>query len=133
MSDIAFLTLADIMDIHRDQIQKYGGQSGLRDYGLLSSAVAMAEASFGGIYLHADLYEMAAAYLFHICANHPFIDGNKRTALATALVFLDINGIIIDDSEELLYEIVMAVANGKQSKAAAAKIFMELEIVIREE
>lgn len=82
-----FLTLDEALDIHRDQIQRYGGSSGIRDLGLLQSALAQPQAAFAGQFLHADLIEMAAAYLFHITQNHPFVDGNKRTGTAAALVF----------------------------------------------
>ncbi len=98
MSHIIFLTLAEVIDIHADQIERYGGSHGVRDMNLLSSAVATPSASFGGDYLHANIYEMAAAYAFHIAQNHPFIDGNKRAALASALVFLEMNGSGISDS-----------------------------------
>lgn len=92
MSDPAFLTLAEVINIHADQIQHYGGGEGIRDIELLSLAVAMPYVSFSEQFLHADIFEMAAAYAFHISQNHPFIDGNKRTALASALVFLEMNG-----------------------------------------
>lgn len=88
-----FLTLEEILEIHRDQIERYGGALGVRDNGLLESAVAASESGFGSHYLHRDVYEMAAAYLFHLVQNHPFIDGNKRAGAATALVFLVINGV----------------------------------------
>src|SRR4030066_1171106 len=107
MEDIDFLTLAEVVEIHTDQIKRYGGSDGVRDMSLLSSAVAMPYASFSGSFLHADIYEMAAAYAFHICQNHPFVDGNKRTALAAALVFLEMNGISIVDTEERLYKAMM--------------------------
>ena len=74
-----FLSLAEVLEIHRDQIERYGGDPGIRDLDLLQSALAIPAAGFGGQYLHNDLYEMAAAYLFHITQNHPFVDGNKRT------------------------------------------------------
>ena len=83
-----FLTLDEALLVHADQVRRYGGSHGLRDLALLSSALAMPTASFGGAYLHPSLAEMAAAYLFHIAQNHPFLDGNKRAALATALAFL---------------------------------------------
>ena len=67
---------------------RYGGLPGLRDEGLLESAVAQAVATFGGEYLHNDIFQMAAAYLFHIVQNHPFVDGNKRAGAAAAVVFL---------------------------------------------
>ena len=97
MPEPAFLNLADVLRIHADQIQRYGGRNGVRDFGLLESALAMPRASFGGEWLHRDTYEMAAAYGFHLCRNHPFIEGNKRTGLASALVFLELNVIYVQD------------------------------------
>ena len=126
MKKIEFLTLAEVTEIHADQIERYGGTAGTRDINLLSSAVAMPYASFSGDFLHRDIYEMAAAYAFHICQNHPFIDGNKRTALASALVFLDVNGISISDSEGKLYEATMDIASGKLKKEEFANILRNL-------
>jgi death-on-curing protein len=74
-----FLSLERVLRIHRSMIEQYGGEEGIRDAGLLHFAIAVPQASFGGEYLHADLFEMAAAYLYHIVQNHPFIDGNIRT------------------------------------------------------
>ena len=119
----AFLELAEVIEIHRDQIERYGGSAGIRDMGLLQSALAMPEASFGGQYLHGDLYEMAAAYLFHIARNHPFIDGNKRVGTAAALVFLAMNGIGVKVSSRRLVETVLGVAEGRIGKAALAEFF----------
>lgn len=73
-----FLDLNQIIRLHTQLIDRYGGQSGIRDTGLLQSAIAMPRAGFGETYLHKDLFEMAAAYLFHLVQNHPFLDGNKR-------------------------------------------------------
>lgn len=126
MKEIIFLTLAEIIDIHRDQIERYGGSHGIRDMNLLSSSAAMPYASFSGEFLHADIYEMAAAYAFHICQNHPFIDGNKRTALAAALVFLELNKVSITDSEGRLYDAMIAVAEGRLDKAGFGKILKGL-------
>ena len=81
-----FLELHEILEIHRDQIERYGGDPGVRDLELLKSAVAMPMAGVREKYLHGDLFEMAAAYLYHIVQNHPFVDGNKRTGLVAALV-----------------------------------------------
>ncbi len=75
-----FLSIDDVLALHERQIERYGGGAGIRDLGLLQSAVALASASFDGAWLHASLEEMAAAYLFHLAQNHPFVDGNKRTA-----------------------------------------------------
>ena len=88
-----FLSLAEILEIHQDQIERYGGKAGIRDVGLLKSALAMPEAGFSDRYLHSDLFEMALAYFFHIIQNHPFVDGNKRTEAVAALVYLSLNGI----------------------------------------
>jgi len=112
-----FLTLDEALLIHADQVRRYGGSHGVRDLGLLSSALAMPEASFGGLYLHTSLAEMAAAYLFHIARNHPFLDGNKRAALATALAFVWLNDQRLDAGEDELTELVMGVATGRVGKA----------------
>ena len=123
-----FLTMSEVLVILLDQIRRYGGSYGLRDLALLSSALAMPSSSFEGKYLHPDLFEQAAAYAFHICQNHPFIDGNKRTALASALVFLSLNGIELDDPKGNLYELMMKVAKGKASKSEIATQFRGLRI-----
>ena len=81
-------------------------------------------ATFGGEFLHQTLFEMGAAYLFNICRNHPFVDGNKRTALACSLTFLRLNGIRIKSGEDELYDLVIGVAEGRVSKAAVA-VFLE--------
>ncbi len=127
MKKITFLTLAEVVEIHADQIERYGGGSGIRDINLLSSAAAMPYASFQGQFLHADLFEMAAAYAFHICQNHPFVDGNKRTALAAALVFLELKDISLSDSEEKLYHSMMSLASGTLDKAGLAVVLRELK------
>src|SRR5271157_1398891 len=108
--------MSEVLLILQDQIRRYGGVYGVRDPSLLSSALAMPSSSFEGKYLHRDLFEQGAAHAFHICQNHPFIDGNKRTALATTLVFLSLNGIELDDPKEDLYELMMKVAKGKATK-----------------
>jgi death-on-curing protein len=116
----AFLTKAEVLAIHDDQILRYGGSFGLRDEGLLDSAVAQPSAAFDGTFLHADLFEMAAAYLFHIVQGHPFIDGNKRVGAAAALVFLELNGIEIYAEEDAYAELVLSVARGELDKAGVA-------------
>ena len=126
MKKIHFLTLAEVIEIHSDQIKHYGGRAGIRDITLLSSAATMPSASFSGDFLHKDIYEMAAAYAFHICQNHPFIDGNKRTALASALVFLELNGINISDPKDKLYESMINIASGKMTKENFADILQTL-------
>lgn len=111
-----FLTLSEIMMIYEDQIRNYGGAYGVRDLSLLSSAIYMPQSTFDGNYLHKTFPEMAAAYSYHICQNHPLVDGNKRVALAAALVFLDINGYDFNCAEDEIYGIMMAVANSEMSK-----------------
>ncbi len=127
MREPAFLTLAEVVEIHADHIQRYGGGEGIRDIDLLSSAFAMPYASFSDQFLHVDLFEMAGAYAFHISENHPFIDGNKRTALASALVFLETNGISIADPKGLLYDAMLSLAPGKLNKSEFAQILRELK------
>lgn len=123
--DPAFLSLDEVLEIHRDQMEKYGGEASVRDLGLLQSALAMPSAAFGGQYLHADLHEMAAAYLFHIARNHPFVDGNKRTGGVAAIVFLALNDVEVDADELVFESLVRDVAEGKADKAAIAEFFRQ--------
>lgn len=109
-----------VLAIHRDLVDRFGGEPGLGD-GLLDSALAQAEATFGDELLHPGVYEQAAAYLFHLCANHPFIDGNKRVAFATMDTFLRRNGYSLTLSDEEAYELAMNVARGEISKAEIAE------------
>lgn len=128
MAEPLFLTLAEVIEIHADQIHRYGGQAGLRDLGLLQSALAQPEASFGGAWLHRTLYEMAAAYAYHLCQNHPFVDGNKRTALAPALVFLELNGISLLDPRGRLKSAMFRIASGKMKKEKFATLLQKLPV-----
>jgi death-on-curing family protein len=97
---IEFLTVEVVIALHQRQLERFGGGAGLRDRGLVESAVAQPQASFGGTYVHEGLFAMAAAYLFHIVSNHPFVDGNKRAGLLAAQVFLDLNGITLEHDSE---------------------------------
>lgn len=126
MKELLFLTLAEVIEIHSDQIQRYGGDVGVRDHGLLESALAQPEASFAGEWLHRDLYEMASAYAYHVSQNHPFLDGNKRTALACALVFLELNGVALADPRGRLKEAMLQVASSKMEKKALAQLLKKL-------
>jgi death-on-curing protein len=114
---IDFLTLNDVMAIHQRQIQVHGGSAGVRDKGLLLSALAMPQAAFGGEYAHIDIYEMAAAYLFHLVMNHPFVDGNKRTGAAAAIIFLRMNEIKVTVDNPALVEFTLSVAQGQTTKS----------------
>jgi death-on-curing protein len=122
MSDLepAFLTLAEALDIHAEMIAHYGGDMGVRDIGLLESALAMPQASFAGCYLHATLFEMAAAYAYHMAENQPFIDGNKRAALGAALTFLRINGLRIQDPSQQLYKGMIKIGTRRMTKQELA-------------
>ena len=124
MDSPVFLTLEQVLFIHNEQIKRLGGSAGIRDMGLLQSALAMPEAGFGGQFLHQDLFEMAAAYLFHLALNHPFIDGNKRVAAMAADVFLELNGFSLPPSKENLFEnLTLEVAQGKVEKHEIAAFF----------
>ncbi len=116
MAEPVFLTLAEVLEIHQDQMRRYGGSPGSGDLDLLKSALAMPQAGMGEQYFHADIVEMAAAYLFHIVRNHPFVDGNKRTGTVAALVFLAMNGIDIEADETEFELLVRKVAEGKAGK-----------------
>lgn len=116
-----FLTSEHVVAIHEDQISRYGGGRGVRDLGLLQSAMAQPRASFGGEWLHPTLFDMAAAYLFHLVENHPFLDGNKRVGTATTIVFLELNHIEIHVDETELADFVLEVAQGRINKSAIAE------------
>ena len=122
---IRFLTLSEVLLIYEDQMRRYGGAYGVRDLTLLSSAIYTPQATFERKYLYNGIPEMAAAYVYHICENHALVDGNKRVALASALVFLDINGYDFKCSEDELYEIIMDVASNKITKEELTKKFVK--------
>jgi len=130
VSDPLFLTLEEVLGIHADQIRRYGGRPGLRDLGLLQSALAMPETTFEGEFLHGTVFEMAAAYLFYLARNHPFVDGNKRTALMSALVFLGLNGQRLEAEPETLYGLVDGMAAGSVDKAEVS-VFLRHNCVSR--
>ena len=117
---VAFLTLDDVLALHADLIARYGGSPLVRDVGLLESAVAMPAATFCGERLHASLEEQAAAYLFHLVKNHPFVDGNKRTGLMAMLVFLALNGRRLEAPDDALTDLVFGVVEGRVTKAEIA-------------
>ena len=119
---IYFLNLEDVLEIHTDQINRYGGKSGLRDQNLLLSSIAQPHSTYDGQYLHKTLHDKAAAYLFHICQNHPFIDGNKRVAIVSALMFLAMNTLPIDYDETALEKLTFSVAQGKTNRRQTAEI-----------
>lgn len=126
MNEPVFLDLEDVLLIHDEQLAKYGGAPGLRQLELLESAVAMARASAGGEFVHTDLFEMAAAYAFHIAQNQPFADGNKRTGLLAAIVFLDLNGVVIRDPRGQLHNAMVAIAERRLDKAGLGALLKQL-------
>jgi death on curing protein len=120
---VYFLSLDDALAVHRRVIEEFGGDGGLRDRGFLRSAVAMPRASFGGQDLHADLFEKAAAYFYHHCANHPFVDGNKRVAVAVAELFLLLNQHELIAADESVEDLAMGTAEGRYAKAQVVEFF----------
>src|SRR5690349_13130211 len=120
---IRFLSLSRVLTIQNESIDVYGGSPGVRDMALLQSAIAQPRASFGGQDLHEDFASKAAAYLYHIVMNHPFVDGNKRAGAMAAFVFLDMNGIDFDAPEPEFRDLVMDVAAGKIDKADVITFF----------
>jgi len=118
-----FLSLAHVLRIHQESIDNYGGSPGLRDRGLLESAIGQPRAQFAGEYLHEDLAAMAGACLYHVVANHPFVDGNKRTGAMTAYIFLSINDVELNATQTDYADFVLRVAAGKASKEDAIVFF----------
>ncbi|KPK58454.1 MAG: death-on-curing protein [Planctomycetes bacterium SM23_32] len=121
--DLLFLDLWEVVQVHQDQIDRYGGDPGIRDVNLLASAVATPRAGTQDGYLHDDVFAMAAAYLFHIVRDHPFVDGNKRTGAVAAIVFLRMNDVRIEADEAGLEALVRNVTEGTVGKAEIAAFF----------
>jgi len=115
------LTVEIVREIHAEAIAKFGGADGVRDLALLESAVAAPQAGFGSQSLYRDLVEVAAAYLFFLCRNHPFIDGNKRAALGACVVFLRLNGLEPKPDGPGWEELTLAVATGGLSRDETTK------------
>lgn len=126
MTEPLFLSLEEVLELHADQIRHFGGTAGLRDRGALESAIAIPAATFGGEFLHTDLFEMAAAYAFHIAQNQPFLDGNKRAGLNACLVFLLLNGWDVTDPQGALSDAMLAFAVGSLDKVGFAGVLRSL-------
>jgi death on curing protein len=118
-----FLSLDQVLRLHARQIERFGGSAGVRSIELVESAIAQPQQSFGGEFVHKTLPEMAAAYLFHLAKNHPFVDGNKRVGAAAALTFLEMNDVEHDIDENDMESITLAVADGTADKQAAIDFF----------
>ncbi len=124
-----FLTAEEVLELHDDQLRDDcgGGSTGLLSLDLLYSAVAQPEATFSGELLHPTVWDQAAAYAYHIARNHPFVDGNKRTALDAALTFLHLNGHVIrEDASDELVEMMVRIAEGQLSKQEVASLLRTL-------
>lgn len=115
-----FLSKAEVLAMHRMLIDLFGGAHGVRDEGLLLSALAQPEATFDGVYLHADVFDMAAAYAFHLVMNHPFLDGNKRVGATAMGGFLAVNGHRLRLDQAELYAMIIATTEGRVEKAGIA-------------
>lgn len=118
---LKFISISDALQIYRGQMEQFGGSYGIRDRGLLESALAMPQVRFGGKYLHENLFDMAAAYLYHIVKNHPFVDGNKRTGSVITLLFLKTNGIELEYTQKMIYELACKVATSEIAKEEIAQ------------
>lgn len=111
--DINFLSLDEILAIHYDQIKRYGGSHGVRDFNLLISAASRPQATFGGFDLYPDVFAKAAALIHSLVLNHPFIDGNKRTAITATTRFLFINGYVVKMSKKELIDLPLKIESKK--------------------
>ena len=116
--DCVHLTVEIVLEIHAEALNNFGGSPGIRDQGLLASAVFAPQSTFGGKSPFADIIEVAAAYLFYLCGNHPFVDGSKRTAMAAAIVFLRLNRIAMKPDSHAWESLVLDVAAGRIDRAA---------------
>ncbi|BCU77480.1 type II toxin-antitoxin system death-on-curing family toxin [Luteolibacter sp. LG18] len=110
-----------ILEIHHEAITQFGGATGIRDIALLESAAAAPQAGFGGKSVYEDTVDVAGAYLFYLCRNHPFIDGNKRVALGSCIVFLRINGYTTSGDGQEWEDLTMSVAAGEIDRIAATQ------------
>jgi death-on-curing protein len=128
MNPLAHPTVEAVKTIHAEVLAAHGGGAGLRDLALLESAVAAPQTTMMGQPLFSDPIDIAAAYLFYLCRNHPFVDGNKRTALATCLVFLDENNLLPDEKLDLdgWEKLTLGVADSKLDRDQTAKQLRKL-------
>ena len=115
------LTVEVVQEIHAEAIGQFGGAVGTRDLTLLESAVAAPQASFGGESVYTDIAEVAAAYLFFLCRNHPFVDGNKRAALGSCIVFLRLNGVEPQSDSQAWEDLTLDVAASRIDREQATK------------
>jgi death-on-curing protein len=128
-----FLTVEDVVELHRDVLEAFGGADGIRDAGALEAAVMMPQQSMFGEWLHEDLFAMAAAYAFHLAEAQAFLDGNKRVGLYAATTFLELNGAAVEDPEDRLYDAMIAIAEHRLDKAGLSDLLRVLPRAAAEE
>jgi death-on-curing protein len=124
MNEPFFLSRSEVEDIHAQSLKEHGGSDGVRDSGLVDSALAAAVNTW--FYRHGDLFDIAAAYAFHLAEAQAYLDGNKRTAIASALTFLDANGEYVAPDHDGLYQAMIDIANHRLDKPGLAEIFRRL-------
>jgi death on curing protein len=124
--DCFHLTIEIVRELHDEAVRNFGGLHGIRDEALLASAVFAPQSSFGGRSPYVDLIDIAAAYLFYLCRNHPFLDGNKRTAMAAAIVFLRLNGFNPAADSEKWEELILDVASSKIDREQSTRQLRKL-------
>ena len=124
--DCFHLTIEIVREIHAEALKEFGGLNGIRDEGLLASAVFAPQSRFAGKSPYTDLIDVAAAYLFYLCRNHPFLEGNKRTAMGAAIVFLRLNGVEPAPDSEAWERLVLDVASSKLEREQATQRLRKL-------
>ena len=115
-----YLSLEQVLELHRLQVRSFGGSGGLRDRGALEAALGRPQATFGGEDLYPDAEAKAAALLHSLVMNHPFVDGNTRIGASAAELFLNVNGALLQSEDEELVETTLAVARGEMEAEALA-------------
>ncbi len=125
MKKVKFLKIDQVLFIHDQMVKRFGGSFGIRDLGLIESAVARPQATFGGEFLYATIFDKAAALLQSLLKNHPFVDGNKRTALTSAGLFLKINGYKLINSHQEEIEFAVEIDNGNLTVEQISKWLKE--------
>ena len=124
--DCFHLNVEMVREIHAEALERFGGLGGVRDENLLASAVLTPQSSFGGKSPYVDIVDLAAAYLFYICCNHPFLDGNKRTAMMAAIVFLRLNGVESLPDSEKWEQLMLDVAASKLDRDTTTRRLRKL-------
>jgi death-on-curing protein len=128
-----FLTIEQVIKLHNDLLARTGGIVALTNTGMLEAAIAAAQSGYGDVYFHTDVFEMAAAYAFHIAKNHPFMEGNKRCGLSACLIFLDLNGYSVQPPDPKMLENAMVdIVDGLIDKSGFAELLRRHAVPIEE-